>query len=379
MEMLARDGVLFEKAMAQAPWTRPSVATQLTSWPPHRHGARFKSGSISPEAVSMVEVMNRAGYYCSALYSNQHVGAQWGFGRGYHRYGPPPIPGWPGLSLSMMGLRAIANVVPGLGARSPGAKTPRYFALAREMLTNPPHGAPLFLYLHFMDPHDPYRSHGSGRPSFRRADAENPGPAVAEMFRQAYRDEIRYFDGHLREFLEWLRSEGLYDDLLIIFVSDHGEEFFEHGGYWHGLTLYEEQLHVPLIVKLPGNRFAGSRQASMVRLLDVAPTLAAVAGLDLPDVWMGRPLLGPAGLVDPAVAEAVSETDLEGGGLRALRGRRHKLVLAQEHTSRNVPRRSLFDLESDPAESRDRSAEDPEHARQLEQALMVERGGDLWR
>ena len=99
----------------------------------------------------------------------------------------------------------------------------------------------------------------------------------AEELRRLYASNVEYMDEFLAKVFAQLEAEGLYDDALIVFTADHGEEFHEHGGWWHGTTLYDEQIHVPLIVKQPGNRGAGTREASFARSVDIVPTILAAA------------------------------------------------------------------------------------------------------
>jgi arylsulfatase A-like enzyme len=228
-----------------------------------------------------------------------------------------------------------------------------------------------------MDVHDPYFRRSTGDGAILRDDR---APAsLRDTFREAYREGVEYVDAQLAELLVWMKDTGRYDDTLIVLVSDHGEEFFEHGGYWHGLTLYEEQIHVPLILKLPRNRLAGSRQPALVRLLDLAPTIAAVADVASPQQWMGVPLIHEDVLIDPQLRFALSETDLEGRFLRALRGTRFKLIRGHGLNPRALPRSSLFDLEVDALEQISISDQRAEQRGVLEADLMRERDGDLWR
>ncbi|MGH7895771.1 MAG: sulfatase [Candidatus Binatia bacterium] len=378
MARLARDGIVFEQAISQSSWTRPSVATQLTSLPPHRHGARYKSSSIHPDAVLLTEALAAAGYYCVGSYNNGHIRPQWGFGRGYHRYhssrrgrfGELVMPqtvvamwrSWRQATLRAEDVRGSAEQI---------------FRVAREEWDAAPQGAPIFLFVHLMDVHDPYFPRSTGGAAILRDD--EAGAAERERFRRAYRDGIEYLDRQLQAFLQWLDTKRLYDDTLIVLVSDHGEEFFEHGGYWHGLTLYDELIHVPLIMKLPQNRLAGSTQAALVRLLDVAPTIADVVGVASPPQWMGLPLIRGGVLVDPQLPYALSETDLEGGTVRALRGTKFKLILAGGRDRRRLPPSALFELEADAGEQANLASARNDQVQRLEAELTTERDGDLWR
>ena len=374
---LAADGIVFEQAISQAPWTRPSVATQLTSLPPHRHGARYKSSSIRADAVLLPEVLAAAGYYCLGFYDVGHIAPEWGFGRGFHRYwnerdwsfGPLTVARF--LRQTWLSWRRTTLRAEDLWLSPDGLAR-----MIRDAWAAAPRGAPIFAFVHVMDAHDPYFPRSTPGDAIMR-DEGAPG-TERDRFHAAYRDGVAAADAKVQALLAWLDAEGLYDDTLIVLVSDHGDEFFEHGGYWHGLTLYDELIHVPLIVKLPGNRLAGSRQPALVRLLDLAPTIATIVGVPTPSQWMGVSLVRDGTLADPQRL-ALSETDLEGGTLRAIRSTSDKLILAAGRDRRKLPPRALFDLAVDADEQRNIAADHGAQASRLEAELARERDGDLWR
>jgi arylsulfatase A-like enzyme len=225
-----------------------------------------------------------------------------------------------------------------------------------------------FLFLHYMDPHDPYFEHPYNGVGYARASNQNPDPALAPTFSQLYDGENRYLDEHLGKLFDWLKAEELYDESLIILTADHGEEFQEHGGWWHGQTLYQEQIAVPLIVKLPGNAQAGQVNSDLVRSLDIAPTILDAAGLSIPEAMIGRSLVGNTEPPDYAFAEE----DHEGNVLQALRSPTHKLILANDDNPRGLPSEALFDLGIDPSEQQNLFATEPDQAETLRQMLRQE-------
>jgi arylsulfatase A-like enzyme len=168
------------------------------------------------------------------------------------------------------------------------------------------------------------------------------------MFRR-YRAEIEYFDRRLGELVEDLERRGLYDDLLIVLTSDHGEEFLDHDGWWHGLTLYDEQIGVPLLVKWPeGERGAPGRWKGQVRSIDIVPTLLSAVGAPVPPAMQGENLLGA-----PDQERVVySEEDHEGNVLQAIRSDGFKLIRANRGNPRGLGELELFDVREDPGESR---------------------------
>ena len=96
-----------------------------------------------------------------------------------------------------------------------------------------------------MEPHDPYFERPFTGEGIGRAEMPNPPPELEGEMRKAYQQEITWMDNEIGKFLDWIKAEGLYDDTVVVVTADHGEEFLEHGGWWHGTTLYEEQIHVP--------------------------------------------------------------------------------------------------------------------------------------
>jgi arylsulfatase A-like enzyme len=164
---------------------------------------------------------------------------------------------------------------------------------------------------------------------------------------------------------DWLKQEGLYDDTLIVFTADHGEEFYEHGGWWHGLTLYDEQIHVPLMFKMAGQAQAGSIDTALARSLDIAPTIIRQAGFDVPEVMQGLDLMGQTGR-----AELVySEEDHEGNILRSVRGAQWKLVEANTDNPRGLEPLSLFHVAEDPQEMQNLSQTQANKASELQAHL----------
>jgi arylsulfatase A-like enzyme len=184
---------------------------------------------------------------------------------------------------------------------------------------------------------------------------------AAEM-RRLYVEEIEYLDGHFGRLIEHLEAKGLWDDTVIVLVSDHGEEFAEHGGFWHGLTLYEEQIHVPLLVKWSEDeRLAPPEvRGDVARLIDVAPTLLARAGAPTPAAMQGRDLAD--GVLSRPERDRIvfAEENHEGNVLRAVRTKRWKLIEANEGNPRGLPTSELFDVAEDPGETRDLKAQRPD-------------------
>ena len=189
--------------------------------------------------------------------------------------------------------------------------------------------------------------------------------AEKDALRGHYDEELAALDQEIGLLFESLRQRGLWDDTLIVLTADHGEEFFEHGGMAHGTTLYDELIHVPLVIK-PPKRWrapAGAQVDAMVELRDLLPTLLEAAGAKLRPDRATRSLLRWA--VD-GKGDGREFVVSELGTTVAVRTATHKLIFEREGDG---ARESLFDLESDPGETRDRFADQPQTVAQMERYL----------
>jgi arylsulfatase A-like enzyme len=215
-----------------------------------------------------------------------------------------------------------------------------------------------FMYIHYMDPHLPYFEH-----PYTGKDRDERDPARPEITSRKYDGEIAYFDQHFGGLIATLKRLGLYDRALIIFTSDHGEEFYDHQGWDHALTLYQEITAVPLIVKYPGNARAGTVDEGLARLLDITPTVLDVAGIPATAMMQGVSLRWPAD--SPARAQfSFAENFCQFGAL-SWRTPRYKLIEVIDGDLRGREPTQLYDLELDPQETTNLAAARPDVVRQL--------------
>ncbi len=350
LDDLAAHGVLFEQAVAQAPWTRPSMATLMTGLYPPTHGVTCKHFDVPEEdcdvlpagVTTLAEALSAAGYDSAGIVANIQVDAVFGFDQGFDSY---------------------ANVFDELAASDPDWRkhwhefewvnetTPEVTHRALAWLQERSSKHPFFLYLHYLDPHEPYEPPAPYAAMFERSSYSSPYTEIlADLPR--YDGEVRYVDEHVGMVLERVRGLGLAEDTMVVVTADHGEAFGEHGALdrRHGLTLYENQLLVPLIMRVPGRGAAGVRVREQVRLLDLAPTVLDLLGVPIPAAMQGRsfaPLIdGKHVLMPPGLAGWGYEP------LLAYRSPPWKLI-------RNVRtgRTELYDLAADPGEQVNRAAE----------------------
>ena len=261
IDALAADSVVFTQARSAAPWTKPALATLLTGLSPLVHGMTNRRARLPEGAETLAERLRAAGYRTGGVGLNVHLERAFRFDQGFDDYAFPARLDY-GISL---GSRVLGWLAP---TRFP-AVFPSTTAIAEvaDAWIRAHAREPFFLWMHVLDPHWPYEPPAEwlehpereprrwGEPD-RVTDVQagntKPGAAERERVGELYAGEIRYVDHELARVLAALRELGLYERALIVLASDHGEEFWEHGRYEHGHTLYDEVLRVPLFFKLPG-------------------------------------------------------------------------------------------------------------------------------
>lgn len=381
IDALRADSILYDKCFAQSSWTKASFATIFSGRYPENHNAVSK-GSVLPESVTTFpEMLKDHGYYTQGFCNNPNIAATYNYDQGFVEYAylNPRYLFFAGQSAEKMTLyktlRQVYNKLMG------GRINVRDFYQPADTVTasglswldsqSRPKDSPFFLFLHYMDPHDPYMDHdnpGTGYARVRLGDKIDPDK-MKQTLQDAYIGEIEYCDRHIGALIEGLKQRGLYDDSVIVFTSDHGEEFHEHGGWWHGLSLYDEQIGVPLLIKLPGNQNAGETNSFMGRHVDLGPTLLQLARVEADKIadsgMQGQPLFAaddPSAFQDVAKGYAYSHLNFEGIELRALRTPSYKLIHSNEN-KRNYKPVELYNVELDPAEQNNLAgAGDPQEA-----------------
>ncbi|GMW01112.1 MAG: hypothetical protein AMXMBFR84_22490 [Candidatus Hydrogenedentota bacterium] len=359
------DSVLFASSFAQSSWTKASFGTIFSGMHPQAHKAVTKSASLPNDVETLAEGLFAGGYYTQGFPNNANIFSVFNYGQGFVQYKDLLPDRYCGATESAARLslyEVVRRVVETINAKVLGGRIViSNFYQPGEVITKTalewidgderPAGAPFYLFLHYMDPHDPFRDPERPGKGYARVQRPNPDPEkFREAFIRSYNYEIEYLDEQLGKLFQGLKDRGIYDDALIVFTSDHGEEFCEHGGFWHGLSLYEEQIRIPLAIKLPGNRHAGARQTQIARHIDIAPTILLTAGLQPLPAMQGEPLFSFDGNpVDNSVSETYAHLDFEGIQLKAVRTPESKLITSNENKRKYAPI-ELFDLQTDPAE-----------------------------
>jgi arylsulfatase A-like enzyme len=364
---LASDGVAFERTYAQSSWTRPSIASILTGQYPSRHGAVHKMDILPEAATTLAEVLRAAGYWTAAFVNNINVAPVFNFQQGFDEY----VYLEPEFYFGATDSAAKLAIYKGLRlARERFFGRRMYFqhyyqdaqVVNRRVLgwldEKPPE--PFFLLVHYMDPHDPYFEIPYTGRGVARVMHPSPPPESAAELRELYRQEVRYLDDALHVLFDRLRGSGLYERTAIVLTADHGEEFQEHGGWWHGTTLYEEAIRVPLIIKPVQGRDRGLRRPDPARTIDIAPTLLAAAGVAAPPGVQGGDLFN-GHVTEPLYAEE----DLEGNRLAAIQVGDWKLITANADNPRGLEPLELYNLAADPGERTNLAGREATRARGL--------------
>jgi arylsulfatase A-like enzyme len=368
LSRLAREGTVFGAAFAQASWTKPSIASILTGLYPSSHTAILKPSRLPDSVVTVAEAFSAFGYTTGGIVTNINLSPSFNFQQGFDEYDylEPDFLFGARDSTSRLLLYEVGKRIAGRlsGALRPGqAYQPAEVVNEKARAWLERHGEErFFLLLHYMEPHDPYFTHPDDGRAIARATTPDPDPELRDEMVERYRGEVAYFDQRFGELMAELEARGLLDDLLITLTSDHGEEFLEHGGWWHGLTLYDEQIGVPLIMRWPRDRRgAPPRVPGQVRLIDVGPTLLASAGAPIPPAMQGTNLLAK-----PSGGHVVyAEEDHEGNVLQAIRSDGWKVIRANAGNPRGLEELELYDVKTDPGEERNLAESQPRRAQEM--------------
>ncbi len=391
LDALAAEGVLFENALTSANTTAPSHATMLSGLHPVEHGTTNNGMPLDPQVTVLPDVLVREGYETAAFVSGfTLVDEACGLAGRFDRYGDNLLafPWLPeaalelrlGKSLSRVALRRGVEIWRG---DRPAEETVGEALAWLDRRAERDTAAPFFLWVHCYDPHVPYEP---PPPYDTRFDPDYDGDASGDWYhvgteeRRAiaaseadrrhlealYDGEIAYTDAWLGRLLEGLERHGLAGETLVIVTSDHGEGLGEHGYFYdHGTYLYDTEMRVPLVLRFPDGRAAGTRVAADARLLDLTPTVLDALGIQARAGFSGAsllPLLEPGHAPEPRpvlalsyVAGELSGYPLDGRKL-AVRAEGWKLIETSEvwlDTTRVPAVEELYDLAADPGERAD--------------------------
>ena len=365
---LAGEGVLFEQCFSQSPKTTPSHMTLLTSLYPPVHGVEMWEDatarpSLNPAVRTLAEVLKNAGYATAGFTAGAHVHRSRGFGDGFDVYKH-------GNQVS----RAVEWMQAHRGRK--------FFVFFHTYQVHDPYVPPKALIARFVPGFDgPVREvvdrlragqeggwEEAHKVFWANVDAGNPRDV--EFVNRLYHAGVRHMDDTtVTTLLDQLDALDLARETLVVFTSDHGEAFHEHGIFLHE-DLYAETLHVPLVLRFPGRLPAGQRVAGRVRTIDVMPTILDVLGVVAPEEIQGRslvPLVRGTADGGPPVVSDYSSTE-PARVFQSLRGDGVTYIV-------DGPAEHLFDTHADPAEQRDLAPSEPAKLTALREELTQWRAG----
>jgi arylsulfatase A-like enzyme len=418
LDNLARQGVLFTEAIAPSSHTKTSTPSILTGLYPHHHHVLQIGQALSPGLLLIPEVLREHGYRTCMLSANPIVSPQFGFDQGADLYYSPrgsirqslfvghiihflnrsgsPLKKKPGFSQLLKVLHVVSSGIERrLYGPSGGLSDYRAEGLHRMLLSFLSRGSdrPYFAYVHYMEPHKPYHppgEYGTLYDPHRTTDRVHRYP---EIFRgkvlpfdvgpelppedlynlvAQYDGEIRYCDDQIGHLLKQLLESGHLENTLIVVTADHGEEFYDHQGWGHGQSVFQELINVPLFFWWKDHIMAPTTVDQYVSLVDLAPTLHEAAAIDASPATDGRSLIRWVDQGDDLVVDVseggrvISEFDWGGRSSAALIDGRWKYITAQKGSQQEE---MLFDLVADPEEMVDLSDRHPEQVAALREAL----------
>lgn len=352
---LTKRGVVFEKTYSTSSWTAPATASIVTGLYPFQHGVvmgfqatkriqkldpAFPLNRIPEEVDTLAEILKRDGYRTFGITDNRNISKDEGFDQGFDQFE---------------------------NHRYAGAK--KVNAIAQEWKSEIKQGK-YFLYLHYMDPHDPYN---------QRAPWYHPVGTRAGDMLAAYDSEIQYVDQKIQELYELF---GWDKNTLVIVTSDHGEEFFEHGQRGHGKALYNESIQVPLVLSYPSGGIQPASIGAKVSLVDIVPTVRGLLGIsagsypgfDLSPLLRGKqlPELEQRSIYAHLYKRRPNGMELEERGTLQDRWKHIGRQERQWKTESDwqAGEEQLFDLIADPSERGNRFSDKPELAANLGQTYL---------
>ena len=342
LDRLAREGVNFTRARAAVPLTLPSHASILTGEYPPTHGIRDNaSARLAESHLTLAEALEDEGYETAAFLGSFVLDRRFGLAQGFDIYDDK-----------------VAEAPEHLESLEAERSADAVFAAFQAWLDSTQASRPFFAWLHFYDPHAPYTP---------------PEPFASRFRSDPYAGEVAYVDEVVGRVLTRLEERALLQQIVLAVVGDHGEGLGEHGERTHSLLIYNSTLHVPLILFAAGRVEPGRSVDTLVRTIDLAPTLLELLGLPR-DFGEGRSLVpliekgggeseeNGSGLIPVAYSESLyAQRNLGWSSLRGVETGTHRLILG--------PQPELYDLARDPGEQSDLANARPEIVSDLIQVL----------
>jgi arylsulfatase A-like enzyme len=368
LEEFGRTGVVFDRAIATAPWTLPSHASILTGRYPHMHSASWER-PLDDLHPTLAEVLRDRGYRTGGFVANRlFASKRSGLDRGFARYEDQVESPWAAVTTWWLSGDVVQWVRGRLGRHDPWWRTNAEKINERFLdWLSRDEPQPFFAFLNYMEAHEPYLPpepfdlHFSGTRSLYWTEFNRDyTPGELRQLVDSYDNSLYYLDTQLGRLFAELRARGVLDNTLVVLTSDHGEEFGEHGPNLvsHARTLYAPGVHVPLIVSFPGRIPVGERVTESVSLRDIPATVMDLLGSSS-SPFPGYSLLGAGGRAANAEAGLSASLSQVTPGVNwpnawpAARGAMRSIVSGNLHFIVGPEEeRELFDLDLDPWEQR---------------------------
>jgi len=385
LERLARRGVRFDHARTAAAWTLPSHASMFTGRWPYELSTR-QDHPLDGTYPTLAEFLRDRGYATAGFVANTYFCNTWyGLDRGFLHYEDVALSLVEVIRSSDMGRWLVRHLAPSTSNRD---RINAYFnrkdaaTINRDVLdwlSRRPEGRPFFVFLNYYDAHDPYIAaqgaprHFGLRPetaaevaalrNWLHVDYSKLPPRTLQVARDGYDDGIGYLDDQLGRLFAALDSKGLLANTLVIVTADHGELFGEHGGYGHGAHLYRQVVNVPLVVVPPGGMPAGRIVTTPISLRDLPATVVDLLDLEHESPFPGRSLArcwAPTPTPAPQQDDFLLTETAEELSLAPISSTRARALVHQGkvYIRNKDSREELYDLATDPTESRDLSRSD---------------------
>ena len=389
LDRLVAESAFFDQAYSATSWTMPSLASYMTGVYPSVHGLLkaphdVDQNALPDEFITLAEALRNAGMRTAAITAQPWISQRTGLTQGFDE------------------VRTVSD------AADPHEARELTFALIEWLEQN--RAAPFFLYAHYMGPHAPYNAPEPYRGRYTRdlqltdvvrgfheayatsnqvqAYAEITGIAEEDgLSRQdvayltaEYDEKVAFTDAQLGVLFVWLRESGLLDETLLIVTADHGEAFFEHRTIFHGQNLHQELLHVPLILRLPGEGATARRIHRVAELIDIYPTILALLDEAPQSHIQGRSLLP---LLQGGAGDGIALGECFGFRVTTDGWSSYHDYIPNPEDEGAIGTRALYDLVSDPLEQRELSATRPdvvERHQQRARQLWIEMGrsAEFW-
>jgi len=345
IDRFANENSLYRNAYSNSSWTKASAASILTGLFPKHHKTMARNDKLPDDVVTLAEKLQESGYYTVAFLGNGNLSWMFGFAQGFHEF------------KELFGEYPYSRHVQSDMINTNIFKFLKTYLKKKER-------KPLFMLVWTVDPHDPYTPERSVKDLFNihqyipintydfeivskiRSGKIQPTESQIEFIKTRYDQEIYFNDVSFGELLDTMKKHGIYDDSIVLFTSDHGEEFFDHGGVGHGRTLYNDQIKIPFIIKM--GRLERGLHHERVQLIDIYPTIMDLLRLSLPYKLDGISLFRT---VDP-LRPLYFEEEHDSNDLDAVLDREKKLIYNKCYnrnpSKKSVPILELFAIEDVP-------------------------------